>query len=172
MDAATDLSFTRILAVPRVVICDCWTQAAHISHFFVPAPHKVTACDIDLRVGGRFTTIFDVGRNVVENKGVYLELIPQQELVFTDAYTEGWKPAPDSFMTVIILLSDAGDGKISYTAMARHRTAELRQRHEDMEFFDGWGIAATQLEACAKAALRAACGLAAGDWLRSTLPLE
>jgi len=150
LDPATDLSFTRTFSVPRPLIWACWTQAAHIPHFFVPAPHKVTACDIDLRVGGRFNTRFVVDGAVMDNNGVFLDVVPNEKLVFTDAYTEGWKPKPDPFMTAIILLSDAGDGQTSYTAIARHRTAEVRQMHEDMGFFEGWGTVATQLEAYAK----------------------
>ena len=94
LDPNTDLSFTRTLAVPRQLIWECWTEPKHIPHFFVPAPHKVTSVDIDLRVGGRFNTTFDVDGNVMDNKGVYLEVVPGEKLVFTDAYTEGWKPAP------------------------------------------------------------------------------
>lgn len=75
--------------------------------FLIPAPHKVTAVEIDLRVGGRFNTTFDVEGNLMDNKGVYLEVVPGEKLVFTDTYTEGWKPAPEPFMTAILLLSDA-----------------------------------------------------------------
>lgn len=110
----------------------------------------MTAFDIDLRPGGCFNTRFDVDGAEIDNRGVYLEVIPQEKLVFADAYTEGWKPVPDSFMMAILLLSDAGEGQTSYTAIARHRTAELRQMHEDMGFFDGWGTAATQLETYAR----------------------
>jgi len=107
LDPTTDLSFTRTLAAPRQLIWECWTDPRHIPHFFVPAPHKVTAVDIDLRVGGRFNTTFDVEGNVMDNRGVYLEVVPGEKLVFTDAYTEGWKPAPEPFMTAILLLADA-----------------------------------------------------------------
>ena len=65
LDPGTDLSFTRTLAVPRQLIWECWTDPKHIPHFFIPAPHKVTAVDIDLRVGGRFNTTFDVDGNVI-----------------------------------------------------------------------------------------------------------
>jgi len=110
----------------------------------------VTACDIDLRVGGRFNTKFDVDGTVMDNNGVYLELVAHEKLVFADAYTEGWKPAPNPFMTAIILLADAEGGQTSYTAIARHLTSEARQSHEDMGFYAGWGQVATQLEAYAK----------------------
>lgn len=150
LDPTTDLSFTRMLAVPRQLIWDCWTRPEHIPHFFIPAPHKVTFVDIDLRVGGRFNTTFDVEGNVMDNKGVYLEVMPAEKLVFTDTYTEGWKPAPDPFLTAILLLADAPDGGTLYTAIARHRNADARKTHEDMGFFDGWSTVATQLETYAK----------------------
>ena len=154
LDPATDLSFTRTLAAPRQLIWECWTRPEHIPHFFVPAPHKVTNVDIDLKVGGRFNTTFEVEGNVMENKGVYLEVVPEEKLVFTDAYTEGWKPAPEPFMTAILLLADAPGGGTTYTAIARHRNPETKKNHEDMGFFDGWGTVATQLETYAKGLMR------------------
>ena len=150
LDPETDLSFTRTLDVPRGLVWECWTEPAHIPHFFVPAPHKVTAVDIDLRVGGRFNTTFEVDGAAMENVGVYLEVEPGTRLVFTDAYSEGWKPAPEPFMTAILLLDDAPGGGTSYTAIARHRNPQTRKSHEEMGFFDGWGTVATQLEAYAK----------------------
>lgn len=150
LDPTTDLSFTRTLAAPRQVIWDCWTNPRHIPHFFIPAPHRVTQVEIDLRVGGRFNTTFDVDGTEMDNKGVYLEVISGEKLVFTDTYTEGWKPAPEPFMTAILLLSDAPEGGTTYTAIARHRSPETRKAHEEMGFFDGWGTVATQLETYAK----------------------
>ena len=150
LDPETDLSFTRTLAVPRHLIWECWTKPEHIPHFFVPAPRKVTAVDINLRVGGRFNTTFEVEGTAMENNGVYLELVEGEKLVFTDTYSEGWKPAPDPFMTAILLLAGAPGGGTSYTAIARHRNPDTRKTHEDMGFFDGWGTVATQLEAYAK----------------------
>ena len=86
----------------------------------------------------------------MENKGVYLEVVPNEKLVFTDTYTAGWKPAPDPFMTAIITFDDLGSGRTRYTAVVRHRTAEAAKNHSDMGFHDGWGTVATQLEAYAK----------------------
>ena len=150
LDPNTDLSFTRTLAVPRQLVWECWTRPEHIPHFFIPEPHKVTSVDIDLRVGGRFDTTFEVDGNAMDNRGVYLEVIEGEKLVFTDTYTEGWKPSAEPFMTAILILSDTADGGTSYTAIARHRSPEARKTHEDMGFFDGWGTVVTQLEAYAK----------------------
>ncbi len=116
--------------------------------------HRVTACDIDLRVGGRFNTTFEVEGKEMQNNGVYLEVVPQEKLVFTDAYSEGWKPAPDPFMTAILILSDARDGGTTYTAIARHRNAETAETHKAMGFYDGWGTVVTQLEDYAKGLMK------------------
>lgn len=152
-DPATDLSLTRTLAVPRQLVWECWTRPEHIPHFFIPAPHRVTSADIDLRVGGRFNTVFEVNGQTIDNRGVYLEVVPQARLVFTDAYTEGWKPVPEPFMTALLLLADAPGGGTTYTAIARHRSAESRKSHEDMGFHEGWGIVTQQLETYARGLL-------------------
>ena len=146
LDPDTDLSFTRTLRTPRGLVWTCWTSPEHLPNFFVPKPHKVTACEIDLRVGGRFDTTFDVDGTEMANRGVYLEIVEGEKLVFTDAFSEGWKPSPEPFLTAIILLEDDRDGGTRYTAIARHRSADARKSHEEMGFFEGWGTVADQLE--------------------------
>ena len=150
LDPDTDLILTRTVNAPRALLFECWTTPRHLKEFFVPRPHKVVACDLDLRVGGRFNTTFEVDGAVMENRGVFLEVVPNAKLVFTDTYTEGWKPSAEPFMTAILILSDTADGGTSYTAIARHRSPEARKTHEDMGFFDGWGTVVTQLEGYAK----------------------
>lgn len=149
-DLATDLSLSPALAAPRHLIWACWTQPQHIPHFFVPRPHRVTSVAIGLRLGGRFDTTFDVDGTVMGNGGAYLQVEPERRRVFTDSYTEGWKPAPDPIMTAILLFSDIGDGGTVYTAIARHRTAKACKTNADLGFHEGRGTVATQLEAHAK----------------------
>ncbi|WP_342741249.1 SRPBCC domain-containing protein [Tropicimonas isoalkanivorans] len=103
----TDLRLDRTLAVPRAVVWVCWTTPAHFSHDFVPKPHKVTARDIDLRPGGRFNTTFKVAGTDCENHGMLLEVLDGETLELTDGYTERWKPTPEPFLTVILLLSNS-----------------------------------------------------------------
>lgn len=150
LDPDLDLVLVRELAAPRAVIWRCWTEPQHLMQWFVPKPHKVTACHLDVRVGGACNTTFDVEGAVMENKGVYLEVVPGEKLVFTDTYTEGWKPSAEPFMTAIVTFEDLGEGRTRYTAVARHRNAETARQHRDMGFHDGWGTVATQLEAYAQ----------------------
>ncbi len=150
LDPDLDLTFTRIIDAPRSVLWDCWTSPDHLRQFFIPKPHRVTDCKIDLRPGGRFNTVFDVDGTEMRNEGVFLEVTDGQRLVFTDAYTEGWRPAPEPFMTAIVAFEDECPGATRYTATARHRSAASRKRHEEMGFIEGWGTVASQLESYAK----------------------
>lgn len=154
-DPELDLILTRDLKAPREVLFMCWTTPEHLMPWFVPKPHRVTACKIDLRPGGASESTFDVDGTIMENRGVYLEVIPNEKLVFTDTYTEGWKPNPEPFMTAIVTFQDLGGGVTRYTAIARHRTKEAAKSHEEMGFSAGWGIVADQLEAYAQGLMKA-----------------
>jgi uncharacterized protein YndB with AHSA1/START domain len=146
LDPELDLVLTRELNAPREILYKCWTTPEHLVHWFVPKPHKVTKCELDVRVGGACNTTFDVDGNEMENNGVYLDVIPNEKLVFTDTYSAGWKPAAEPFMTAILTFEDIGGGRTRYTAVARHRNADTAKAHQDMGFYDGWGTVATQLE--------------------------
>lgn len=141
-----DLVLERTLDAPRDIVWLCWTSEEHLPQWFVPKPHKVVACNLDLRPGGACNTTFDVDGNIMENDGVYLEVVPTEKLVFTDTYTAGWVPKADPFMTAIITFADKGNGQTAYTAVVRHRTKEACDQHRAMGFFDGWGTMTTQLD--------------------------
>lgn len=150
LDPDTDLKLERVVDVPRDLLWICWTLPEHIKAFFIPAPHKVLECDIDLRVGGLFNAVFEVYGQRMHNEGVFLEIDPGKKLVFTDSFTAGWKPAEKPFLTGILMMEDEGEGKTRYTAIARHASAKMRRRHEQMGFHEGWGIVLDQLVGYAK----------------------
>ncbi len=73
--------------------------------------------------------------------------MPNEKIVFTDAFTGAWdlhRHAP--FMTLFLTFEDEG-GKTRYTARVRHWTVADREAHEKMGFHQGWGICTDQLEA-------------------------
>ena len=84
----------------------------------------------------------------MENNGVYLEVIPNEKLVFTDAYVRAWVPSEKPFMTGTITMEDVPGGT-RYYAEAAHWSAEDMAQHKAMGFEEGWGIVAEQLAAFA-----------------------
>ncbi len=146
-----DLVLELVLDASREKIWRCWTEAELLEQWFTPKPFTTEVESIDLRTGGSSVFIMR-GPNgeEIHNAGVYLEVVPHEKLVFTDAYTEAWEPSAKPFMTAEIILKDAEGGKTHYTATARHWSAEDRRNHEEMGFRDGWTQAARQLEELAK----------------------
>ncbi len=147
-----DLVLSREIDVPAAKLYRCWTDPALIPQWFVPKPWTIASADIDVRPGGHNVIVMrDPDGNEFPNAGVYLEVVPDRKLVFTNAYTAGWVPADKPFMTAIVTFEPIGaDGqRTRYTAIARHWTEEARQQHEAMGFHTGWGICADQLTALA-----------------------
>ena len=78
------------------------------------------------------------------HRGVYLEVVQHERLVFTDAYSTAWEPSDKPFMTVALSFEDAGS-KTKYTARVRHWTLADRETHKQMGFHPGWALCAEQL---------------------------
>jgi uncharacterized protein YndB with AHSA1/START domain len=146
-----ELVLARIIDAPREKVFRCWTDPELMVQWFTPAPWKTVSAEMDLRPGGKSLVVMQSPEGQdFPNPGVVLEVIPNEKLVFTDAYTEGWRPSENPFFTAVLTFEDAGDGKTRYIARARHWTDENRKRHEEMGFHTGWGICADQLEALAR----------------------
>lgn len=145
-----ELVLTRIIDAPREKVYRCWTEPELMKLWFVPKPWTTRHVEVDLRPGGTSLIVMaDPDGNEFPNPGVYLEVVPNERLVFTDAFLAGWEPSEKPFMVGIITFEDQG-GKTLYTARARHWTAEDRETHEKMGFHEGWGQVATQLEEVAR----------------------
>ena len=146
-----ELTLTRLIAAPRHAVWRCWTEPELLKQWFTPRPWTTPVVETDVGAGGSSYFLFR-GPEGQEfpNRGVYLEVVPNERLVFTDAYTEAWVPSAKPFMTGVIMFSDEA-GKTRYVASVRHWNAEDRAQHEAMGFHDGWGKATDQLEALAAA---------------------
>ena len=101
-DSLHELCFSRLIAAPRHALWRCWTEPELIKLWFTPRPWTTPVVEVDVRPGGRSHMIFR-GPDGEEfpNDGVYLEVVPPQRLVFTDAYVEAWRPSSKPFITAI-----------------------------------------------------------------------
>lgn len=145
-----DLTLTRLLDAPRAALWRCWTEDDLLRQWFVPAPWTVADAQVDPRPGGSSLIVMQSPEGErFPNSGVYLEVVPQEKLVFTDAFSSAWVPSEKPFFTGIITFADEAGGT-RYTATARHWTEDDRKAHEEMGFHEGWGKCAEQLEALAQ----------------------
>jgi len=149
IDPKLDLVLERTTDVPRELIWKAWTTPSLITQWFTPMPWKTVACEIDLRPGGMFKTIMQSPEGEqFPNMGCYLEIIPNEKLVWTDSLAPGYRPINPTDgglnFTAIILLEKNGNGT-KYTAIGLHKTEADAQRHREMGFHEGWGKAFDQL---------------------------
>lgn len=142
-----ELVFTRTIPVAREKVYRAWTDPALMKRWFAPAPYTTPLVETDVRPGGASLIVMrDPEGNEFPNRGVYLEVVENEKLVFTDAYTSAWEPADKPFMTAILTFEDDG-GKTRYTARVRHWSVADREAHEKMGFHQGWGQCTDQLAA-------------------------
>jgi uncharacterized protein YndB with AHSA1/START domain len=114
-------------------------------------------CEIDLRPGGIFRTVMrsPEGKEF-PNLGCYLDIVPNERLVWTNALGPGYRPTSrpadgscESFaFTAVISLAPHGTGT-RYHAHVIHGNEADRNTHDAMGFQDGWGKALDQLVAMA-----------------------
>jgi Uncharacterized conserved protein len=146
-----ELVLARLIDAPRAAVYRCWTEADLLTRWFVPAPWSVARAEIDVRPGGSSLVVMRSPEGEeFPNPGVYLEVVPGEKLVMTDAYTAAWEPSAKPFMTAIVTFENAEGGGTRYVARALHWSEDDRKTHEDMGFHTGWGQVADQLEALAR----------------------
>jgi uncharacterized protein YndB with AHSA1/START domain len=155
-----DLSFDRIVDVLPDKIWAAWTTPDLIKQWFCPLPWRTVSCEIDLKPGGQFNTVMrsPEGQDF-PNSGCFLEIAPNQRLVWTNAFLPGFRPAKllegedtcGSFaFTGIISLNPHPQGTL-YQAVVLHADKVGRDQHAALGFEEGWGKALDQMIAMIKA---------------------
>ncbi|MHB1249647.1 MAG: SRPBCC family protein [Polaromonas sp.] len=155
-----DLTFERVVDVPKELVWRAWTEPALLKQWFCPLPWKTVDAEIDLRPGGIFrTTMRSPEGQAFPNLGCYLEVIPNEKLVWTNALLPGFRPAmmnapcgddtAEFMFTATIALADHAGGT-RYTATVIHADEAGCRKHAAMGFEAGWGTALDQLVAMVK----------------------
>jgi uncharacterized protein YndB with AHSA1/START domain len=160
MTGKLDLVLERTLNAPCDLVWKAWTDTNLLKQWFAPKPYEISEVELDLQPGGIFRIRmvgpdgFDTGHG---NAGCVLEVVDGEKLVWTSALAPQYRPAEmaatgcESFpMTAVVTMTDAGDGKTLYRAVALHRNEADRDIHASMGFEDGWGKCAEQLEELAQ----------------------
>ena len=82
-----DLTLTRIINAPREMVFKAWADQELLKQWFAPLPYTIS-----VRPGGANLIVMrDPQGNEMPNRGVYLEVVENERLVFTDACTKGWE---------------------------------------------------------------------------------
>ena len=135
---------TRSLYAPPEKVFNAWTQPALLKQWFAPMPWTTAKAELDVRAGGASLIVMrsPEGKEF-PSYGVYLEVVKNARLVFTDAFTKAWEPSDKPFMLVELTFEAQGE-LTKYTARVRHWTVADREAHEKMGFHQGWATCAEQ----------------------------
>lgn len=114
-NAKLDLSFTRVVNVPRALVWRAWTEPALLMPWFCPMPWKTIDCEIDLRPGGLFRTTMQSPEGAEwPNAGCYLEVV-------TDRHFNHMRPsiAPQNSLRTTGISSQSHSGALVGSAAAK-----------------------------------------------------
>ena len=159
-DSRLDLALERFVDVPRERVWKALVEPEQVKQWFAPAPWKIVECQIDLRVGGRFHFVMQSPEGVnTPHTGCYLEVIPNERIIWTMALKPGFRPAPwptpddetcGALTFTCVITLEAKGGGTKYTARAMHGDPKATKKHEEMGFYEGWGTTFDQMVAMMK----------------------
>ncbi len=144
----TTLTISRLIAAPPSAVWNAWSVPENLAKWWIPAPIECEVVTLDLRPGGGFVTrMREAGAADFQPHvdGCFLDVVPEERLVFTTVLTEGWQPAEPWLALTAILTFEAQDGGTLYSARVLHKTPEDSAKHDQMGFYEGWGTAIGQL---------------------------
>jgi uncharacterized protein YndB with AHSA1/START domain len=149
VEAPFELAVERYIDAPPEIVFKVWTE--RLEEWWAPKPWTTKLIEQDLRAGGRSAMIMSGpdGAGSVPMEGVILEVVPNERIVFTDAFTAGWKPQKP-FMLGFFHFTPEGKGT-RYRAGSRHWDEASYKQHEEMGFNQGWSTVAAQLAELAEA---------------------
>src|SRR5436309_13954722 len=101
-----ELVATRTVNGPARLVFEAWTKAELFRRWWVPKSYGLTllSCEMDVRVGGRYSLVFSNQASTMEFFGTYREVTPHSRLVWTNE--EG-----DNGETVTTVTFDENAGK-------------------------------------------------------------
>ena len=142
-----DLILKRIFNAPPKNVYKAWTEPTLLKQWFAPLPWTTVKVKTDVREGGASLVVMrsPEGKEY-PNHSVYLEVVKNERLVFTDAFTTAWELSEKPFM-LVELKFEAQGVKTYYSARVRHWSIADREAHEKMGFHQGWVTCAEQLAA-------------------------
>ena len=151
MVGESELVISRVIKAPRAAVWRAWAEPLQFAKWWIPAPMICRVVTMDLFPGGGFHTQMREGDGEFQPHldACFLDVVPMERIVFTTVLREAWQPIePWLAMTGIMTMEDMG-AETRYVARALHKGPEDSQKHADMGFDVGWGMAIDQLSAVA-----------------------
>jgi uncharacterized protein YndB with AHSA1/START domain len=120
----TEYLITRVFDAPADLIFKAVTTPELVKRWW-GGTSEWLACEIDLRVGGKWRYVIRDEEMEVGFHGEYREIAGPHRLVFTEMYEGVPDPGPDDYPVNIVTLDEV-DGVTTMTLLAQHTSQEQR----------------------------------------------
>jgi uncharacterized protein YndB with AHSA1/START domain len=122
----TELQLTRVFDAPRSKVWKAWTDPTLVGRWWGPNGFTVTTEKHDFRVGGGWKYVMH-GPDGVDypNSTVYMEIVPEQRLVYRHGGGSADKPGV-SFVATVTMEDVGGPDKTRVTLRMKFPTAEIK----------------------------------------------
>jgi len=82
-----ELIVTRVFDAPPSTVFKAWSQADLFRRWWMPKSVEgvsLASCDMDVRTGGKYRLEFAIGEETMAFYGKYLDVVPDQRIVWTN----------------------------------------------------------------------------------------
>ena len=134
---------TREFDAPAHLVYRACTEPDLVRRWWSGKRGEMTACEIDLRVGGRwrYAMVADSSGAEVAFYGEYREIVANKRIVSTEVY----EPFPDDGAVNTMTLTEH-DGRTTLTTLVQHSTPQARDMHINSGMEGGMQEAFDKLE--------------------------
>lgn len=116
-----EVRLTRVFKAPRALVYDCFSKPELLKRWFGPHGWRLTTCEVDLRVGGRWRFILTgPGGQTMGMSGEYVELTPPEGSVHIERFDD----YPGESVVTSVLTEQ--DGQTTMTATVLYPNKEIR----------------------------------------------
>lgn len=124
-----EIIVTRLIAAPRALVWQMFTDPAHVIHWWGPDGFRNTNLEHNLRVGGAWRFIMH-GPDGTDypNRAIYTEITPPERLAYAHDADAGGDPA-HAFNAEVTLTDEAGQTRVTLRLILQ--TVEQRQAVTD-----------------------------------------
>jgi uncharacterized protein YndB with AHSA1/START domain len=148
---------TRVINASRQSVFRAWTDPRQLAHWWGPHGFTNPVCELDVRPGGAWRIVMRSDDGVAYPlKGVYLEIVESERLVFTDNFEEhpaDWQAAlrqnaagaapTEAHNTVMF---EDLQGRTKLTIRTRFESVAVRDAMVKMGMYEGWSESLDRLE--------------------------
>lgn len=135
--------FTRILQAPKSLVWEVWTKPEHITHWWGPEQFSIENKSMEVKPGGKWT--FDMkGMGMLFAEDItYIEVIPQEKLVFQNGQI-----GVDPYAFESHILFESLDNGLTMLTMITHfsSSAILDELNEKVKALEGGNQTLNKLE--------------------------